>query len=128
MLTAILAAAGYIDFKKRKIPNCIILLLALYALFFAAGDPLSKLISFALVFIPCITIAVITDKLKGGDVKFIAALSSCIGVFTLAEILAITMALSFLYTGITKERSVPLAFIVFLSWIMLNTIKYLFRL
>ncbi len=123
MLTLILAAAGYTDYKIRKIPNYIIALLLLYAFIFGASDPISKTIYFLIVFIPCIIIAVITDRLKGGDVKFVAALAPCVGIGALTEILFVTFFVSLIYGKCSKQKSVPLAAMVFISWIIINAVK-----
>lgn len=117
MLTLILLIAGCIDYRYRKIPNTVILLLFIYAALFSTISFIDKLFGFLLTALPLFLIALITDKIKGGDLKFLAVLAMAIGLANLAWLLLFTMSYAVTYTLATKEKTIPLAFFVLLGWI-----------
>jgi len=67
--------------------------------------------------LPLFLIALVTDKIKGGDLKFIAMLGFAIGIVNLAWLLLFTMVYAIIYSVVKKEKSVPLAFCVLLAWL-----------
>lgn len=117
MLTFILLIAGCIDYRYRKIPNTVILLLFIYAALFSTISFIDKLFGFLLTALPLFLIALLTDKIKGGDLKFLAVLAMAIGLANLAWLLLFTMIYAVIYTLATKEKTIPLAFFVLLGWI-----------
>ena len=117
MLTVILITAGYIDLYYRKIPPFIILLLFIYAVLFSPILFIDKMCSFVLAALPLSIFALVTDKLKGGDLKFIVMLAVAIGIVRLAWLLLSTTAYAIIYSVVKKEKSVPLAFCVLLGWL-----------
>ena len=117
MLTFILLTAGIIDYRYRKIPNAVILLLFIYATLFSTIPWVEKLLGFLLTALPLFLIAVITDKIKGGDLKFLAVLGMAVGLANLAWLLLPTMLYAMIYTLTTKEKTIPLAFFVLLGWV-----------
>ena len=117
MLTVILITAGYLDLYYRKIPPFIILLLFIYAVLFSPILFIDKMCSFVLAALPLSIFALVTDKLKGGDLKFIVMLAVAIGIVRLAWLLLFTTAYAIIYSAVKKEKSVPLAFCVLLGWL-----------
>lgn len=117
MLTVILITAGYLDLYYRKIPPFIILLLFIYAVLFSPIMFIDKMCSFVLAALPLSIFALVTDKLKGGDLKFIVMLAVAIGIVRLAWLLLFTTAYAIIYSVVKKEKSVPLAFCVLLGWL-----------
>ena len=117
MLTIILIIAGYIDLYYRKIPPSIILLLFIYTVLLSPVTAIIKISSLVLAALPLSLFALVTDKLKGGDLKFIAMLAMAIGIVNLAWLLLFTTGYAFIYSVVNKEKSVPLAFCVLLGWI-----------
>ena len=117
MLTLILIIAGYIDFHYRKVPPFIILLLLIYAVLLSPIAIIDKICSFVLAALPLSLFALATDKLKGGDLKFIAVLAMAIGIVNLAWLLLYTTGFAIVYSVVKREKSVPLAFCVLLGWI-----------
>ena len=116
MLTVILITAGCIDLFHRKIPPYIILLLFIYAVLLSPIMLIDKMCSFVLAALPLSIFALATDKLKGGDLKFIAMLAMAIGIVNLAWLLLFTIGYAVIYSVVKKEKSVPLAFCVLLGW------------
>lgn len=117
MLTVILITAGYIDLFHRKIPPFIILLLFIYAVLFSPISTIEKICGFLLAALPPFLIAFVSDKIKGGDLKFIAMLGMAIGIVNLAWLLLFTTVYAIIYSVVKKEKSVPLAFCVLLGWL-----------
>lgn len=117
MLTVILIIAGYIDLFHRKISPFIILLLFIYAVLLSPIAVIDKICGFILAALPLSIFALATDKLKGGDLKFIAMLGMAIGIVNLAWLLLFTTGYAIIYSVVKKEKSVPLAFCVLLGWL-----------
>ncbi len=125
MLFCILLVTGIIDLRCRKIPNRIIALLIICATVSSETGNGEKIISFVLIFIPILVISLITDKIKGGDLKFIAVVGMAIGLTRLSEVLVYTVLIAIMYSAITNEKSVPLAFVTFLGYVSVETIRLL---
>lgn len=125
MLTIILIIAGYTDLRYRKIPMFVILLLFIYAAVFSPVSIPTKISGLVLTALPLLILAVLTDKLKGGDFKFLAMLAFAIGIVRLAWLLLFTTGTAVIFSLIKKEKSVPLAFCTLLGWIMLNLFLHL---
>ena len=125
MLTIILIIAGYTDLRYRKIPMFVILLLFIYAAVFSPVSIPTKISGLVLTALPILILAVLTDKLKGGDFKFLAMLAFAIGIVRLAWLLLFTTGAAVIFSLIKKEKSVPLAFCTLLGWIMLNLFLHL---
>lgn len=125
MLTIILIIAGYTDLRYRKIPMFVILLLFIYAAVFSPVSIPTKISGLVLTALPLLILAVLTDKLKGGDFKFLAMLAFAMGIVRLAWLLLFTTGTAVIFSLIKKEKSVPLAFCTLLGWIMLNLFLHL---
>ena len=125
MLTIILIIAGYTDLRYRKIPMFVILLLFIYAAVFSPVSIPTKISGLVLTALPLLILAVLTDKLKGGDFKFLAMLAFAMGIVRLAWLLLFTTGTAVIFSLIKKEKSIPLAFCTLLGWIMLNLFLHL---
>lgn len=125
MLTIILIIAGYTDLRYRKISMFVILLLFIYAAVFSPVSIPTKISGLVLTALPLLILAVLTDKLKGGDFKFLAMLAFAMGIVRLAWLLLFTTGTAVIFSLIKKEKSVPLAFCTLLGWIMLNVFLHL---
>ena len=125
MLTIILIIAGYTDLQYRKILMFVILLLFIYAAVFSPVSIPTKISGLVLTALPLLILAVLTDKLKGGDFKFLAMLAFAMGIVRLAWLLLFTTGTAVIFSLIKKEKSVPLAFCTLLGWIMLNLFLHL---
>lgn len=123
MLTLILITAGYIDLKRRKIPLSVILLLFIYAVIFSTIPAFERICGFVMTALPLFILTLLTDKLKGGDVKFLAVLAAGIGMRQMAWLLGFTTLYAVVYSVVKNEKSVPLAFCVLLGWITISGIK-----
>ena len=119
MLTVLLIAAGFIDWRYRKIPSIMILLLLLYALLWSPVSIYERITGFLIGAVPAFCIAMATDKIKGGDVKFLAALGAAVGMTYFVQTLLFAALYAVVYTLITGQKSVPLAFCVLLGWLTL---------
>lgn len=104
MITVILVTAGYIDLFHKKIPPFIVLLLFVYAVLFRQISAVEKVCGFVFTALPLFLIALVTDKIKGGDLKFIAMLGFAIGIVNLAWLLLFTMVYAIIYSVVKKEK------------------------
>ncbi len=128
MLTIILLIAGIIDLRYRKIPFFIILLLFIWAVlscFFDQSCSFS-LISFPLIALPLFLIGLATDKVKGGDIKYLSVLSMALGITHLMWVLIFTTIYASVYSLVTRQRSIPLATFTFLGYVSVGILKLLF--
>lgn len=64
-----------------------------------------------------------SDRIQGGDVKFLTMPAASVGIAELAQLLAITTVLAVVWSAVKNENSVPLAFCTLLGWIMLCGIR-----
>ncbi|MBE5040752.1 prepilin peptidase [Ructibacterium gallinarum] len=122
MLTILLLTAGYIDWRYRKIPLAMILLLLLYALLWSPVSFYERITGFFVGAIPAFCLAAATDKIKGGDVKFLTALGAAAGMTCFVQTLLFTTLYAVVYTMISEKKSVPLAFCVLLGWLTLKCV------
>lgn len=123
MLTLILITAGYTDLRYRKIPHYVILLLFIYAAVFSTIPVVYRICGFVLTALPLFILAVLTDRIRGGDVKFLTMLAASIGIANLARLLVLTTVFAVGWSAVKKEKSVPLAFCTLWGWIVLCGIK-----
>lgn len=123
MLTLILITAGYTDLRYRKIPHYVILLLFIYAAVFSTIPVVYRICGFVLTALPLFMLSVLTDRIKGGDVKFLIMLAASIGITELALLLVFATIFAAVWSAVKKEKSVPLAFCTLLGWIMLCGIR-----
>ena len=112
----LLFLGGIIDFKYRKIPNWICIGIGLYAVFISHITPYEWISAVFAVIIPLFIIAFATDKLKGGDVKYLSVCALALGVTGFLPVLALTVLIALVWSVLTRQKSVPLAFMLMLGY------------
>ena len=104
-------ASGLIDYKYRKIPNIIILMIFGWALFFSSVPIFERVAGFLVTAIPLFILAITTGKIKGGDYKFLVACATALGIGVFINSLTLAVIIAIGWTLIRREESVPLAFV-----------------
>ena len=125
MLTLLLCLAGASDLRHRKIPNGLTLLMVCYGIVFDTA-PLAERIVGGVIFLPFFLLAMCSEKMKGGDIKFLAALSWCVGIVQLMRVLIFAVVYACAYTIVKKESSGPLAFFVLAGWLTVQFTNLLY--
>lgn len=133
----LLIMAGISDWKKRIIPNKIIVALLSLGSIEIILDILNlinfqvsigeRTIGMIIPFIVLFFIYVLKKKLiGGGDIKLLSSLGLCIGIYNLYLILIITCIGGVLHCLIKKEKYIPLGFYVMISSIILFFTQFIF--
>ena len=60
------------------------------------------------------------SSIKGGDIKFVCAVGAFFGIYKLSVILITSIVIGVIYCLIKKEKSFPLAFIMFISVLLIK--------
>ena len=103
--------SGMIDYKYRKIPNLIVILILGWALLFSSAPIFERIAGFLVTAIPLFILAITTGKIKGGDYKFLVACATALGISVFIKSLAFAVLLAIVWTFVKREASVPLAFV-----------------
>ena len=117
----LLFITGLIDYRYRKIPDILALMLGIYAVFFSGAAPISRAEGFIVAAVPLFIIAVSTGKLKGGDVKYLTACAAAMGLIPFTWSLVFATGIAIIWSLITRETSVPLAFVFMLGYALYDT-------
>lgn len=117
----LLFITGLIDYRYRKIPDILALMLGIYAVFFSGAAPISRAEGFIITAVPLFIIAVSTGKLKGGDVKYLTACAAAMGLIPFTWSLVFATGIAIIWSLITRETSVPLAFVFMLGYALYDT-------
>lgn len=117
----VLLIAAIVDYKKRIIPNSIVILILLTGLWNPVGA-LERCAGLLLPTLPLFLFALKFNNINGGDIKYLAALGFCFGLTELASVLAFTTALTGIWVVVKKEKSVPLAFVAFGGAVIWNIV------
>lgn len=104
-------ASGLIDYKYRKIPNLIVLMIFAWALFFSSAPTFERVAGFIITAVPLFILAITTGKIKGGDYKFLVACATALGISVFIKSLAFAVILAIGWSFLKREESVPLAFV-----------------
>lgn len=104
-------ASGLIDYKYRKIPNLIVLMIFAWALFFSSAPTFERVAGFIVTAVPLFILAITTGKIKGGDYKFLVACATALGISVFIKSLAFAVILAIGWSFVKREESVPLAFV-----------------
>lgn len=118
-----LLIAAVLDYKKRIIPNSVIILILLTG----AWNPVGALERCAGLLHPALPLFLLALKYKalnGGDIKYLAAVGFCLGLTELSFILVCTTVIAFLWARMKKEKSVPLALVAFVGTVLWNILKW----
>lgn len=126
MLYIPLFIAGITDLRYRRIPNWQILLILIIGTAFSNSGIYERVAGFIFPAAPLFFIALKNQSLKGGDIKYLAALGTSVGIYELAETLFYALYISLVYMLITKKKSVPLAFVGFIGYVCRMLVVYLF--
>ena len=109
----LLLYAAYTDYTRREIPNSIII--GIYALsLFSNASVFDKVTGLFLLPLPLFFVALKYD----GDVKFLSAVGAYLGLYELSLVLIPTTVTAVLYGYIKSEKSVPLAFVFYIGYII----------
>ena len=104
-------ACGMIDYKYRKIPNIMIILVAAWSLFFSSALPFERVAGFLVTAIPLFILAITTGKIKGGDYKFLVVCAAALGISVFIKTLFFAVIIAIGWSFLRHEDSVPLAFV-----------------
>ena len=117
LFTILLLYAAYTDYTRREIPNSIILYI--YVLSLASNNLIfERITGFLIPALPLFFIALKYDGIQGGDVKFLSAVGAYLGFYELSLVLIPTTVTAVLYGYIKSEKSVPLAFVFCIGYII----------
>jgi Flp pilus assembly protein protease CpaA len=119
----VLLIAAAIDYKKRIIPNSIVLMILLTGIWNTVGA-LERCAGLILPTLPFFLLALKFKNINGGDIKYLAALGFCCGLTELAAVLVFTTTFAMIWVFVRKENSVPLAFVTFCGAVIWNMIKW----
>ncbi|MDD6736419.1 MAG: A24 family peptidase [Clostridiales bacterium] len=114
----ILAIAAFTDLKYRKIPNWIDVLLGIYAVFFSTAKASERMAGFVLTAGIMYFLLIATGKIKGGDVKYLSLCAAAIGLKAFVQVLALACLFAVFWCVIRREKSVPLAFVMMLGYVL----------
>lgn len=120
----LLIYAAYTDYAKRQIPNSVIAGICFTALF-CKTPAFDRVMGLFFLTLPSFFVALKYDRLKGGDVKFLAAVCAYLGIYNLALTLIPATVTAVVYGYVRKEKSVPLAFVFCIGYIIFQAVIFL---
>lgn len=115
-MAILILISGIIDYKYRKIPDIINILVFVWALLFSSAPLYERTVGFFVTAVPLLILALITDKIKGGDYKFLVACASALGISVFVKTLAFTVLIAVPWSIVERKKSVPLAFVFMLGY------------
>lgn len=117
MFISSLFLAGIADFRYRNIPDWMNFLIGVCGVIFNTVSMYERIAGFILPAFPLFLIALWNPKIKGGDIKYLAALGVSVGINVLAIIMFYVLCISYVNLIIAKRNSVPLAFVSFIGYL-----------
>ena len=120
----LLIYAAYTDYTKRQIPNSVVIGICLAA-FFCETPAIERAMGLFLLTLPSFFVAIKYEEMKGGDVKFLAAVCAYLGIYNLALALIPATVTAVVYGYVRKEKSVPLAFVFCIGYIIFQAVIFL---
>lgn len=117
-MTGLLFVSGIIDYKYRKIPNLIIILIFGWALLFSSASVFERFAGFLVTAVPLFVLALTTGKIKGGDYKFVVACASALGLNIFTGTLLFACSVALIWSLLRHEDSVPLAFVFLIGYVI----------
>ncbi len=117
MYSGILLIAGMIDFKYRKIPQYMPLIICIFGVLFNNVSVYERIVGLIIPAFPLFILALGEKKLNGGDIKYLASLGFSVGINSLTAILIFAVIISLVYSFMLKRESVPLAFVGFVGYV-----------
>ena len=112
-----LVSAGIYDLKYRKIPGWTLIPILVFGFIFNNTDIYERIAGFICPALPLFIVALNNPNIKGGDIKYLAALGLGVGIDALCIIIFFALCISLVYSGLTKRKSVPLAFVCLVGFI-----------
>lgn len=135
LLMPIIFGIGYMDYKKRIIPNRLILLAFYLTIvqiiyFIYKNDMheiLARIAGFGVPTVFLLIVYFINPKLSGGgDLKLIGVMGLFLGIYNLIAIMLLNVIFSIIYYIARKDKYVPLGTITSLSFAIYTIIKIKF--
>ena len=124
MFLLLILYAAYTDYTRREIPNSIILYIYVSSL--ASNNLIfERITGFLIPALPLFFIALKYDGIQGGDVKFLSAVGAYLGLFNLALVLIPTTVTAVVWSYVRSEKSVPLATVFCIGYIIFKIIIFL---
>lgn len=123
---SLLAISGIVDYKYRKIPDLINILIFIWALFFSSASVFERIAGLFVVAVPLFVLALTTGKIKGGDYKFLVACATALGISIFIKTLSIAVIIATVWSFIRREESVPLAFVFASGYVIFNILEEVF--
>ena len=120
----LLIYAAYTDYTRRQIATSAIIGICAVS-FFSATPAVEKMMGLFLLTLPSFFVALKYERLKGGDVKFLAAVCVYLGIYNLALALIPATVTAVVYGYVRKEKSVPLAFVFCIGYIIFQAVIFL---
>jgi Flp pilus assembly protein protease CpaA len=121
----LLLYAAYTDYTKRKIPNFIVIIILVLSIFHNEVPITERIVGFLIPAMPLFLIALKYEIVKGGDVKFLSAVGAYLGLYSMAYILIPATLTAVVWGYKNKEKSVPLAFVFAVGYIILKAIIFM---
>lgn len=115
----LLFVSGIQDYKYRKIHNLTVILIFLWALLFSSASFFEKTAGFVVTAVPLFILALTTQKIKGGDYKFLVACATALGISMFIKTLFFAVITATVWSFIKQEVSVPLAFVFMVGYVIL---------
>ena len=115
-MAILILISGIIDYRYRKIPDTINILIFVWALFFSSATIYERVAGFIVTAAPLFVLALATGKLKGGDYKFLVMCASALGMSVFVKILALAVLIAVPWSIAERKDSVPLAFVFMLGY------------
>ena len=123
---ALILVSGINDYRYRKIPNLIILLIFGWALLFSSAHVYERIAGFFVTALPLFILALSTGKIKGGDYKFLVACATALGIGVFIKILIFSIVAAIGWSLIKRESSVPLAFVFMVGYVIFLILQEVF--
>lgn len=120
----LLLYAAYTDYTRREIPNSVILGICFLSVF-SNASVFDKVTGLFLLTLPLFFVALKYDGMKGGDVKFLSAVGAYLGLYEFSLVLIPTAITAVIMGYIRSEKSVPLAFVFCIGYIIFKAVIFL---
>lgn len=121
----LLLYAAYTDYTKRKIPNGVIVAIYFLSAFASRAPITERIAGFLIPAVPLFLIALKYEIVKGGDVKFLSAVGAYLGLYNLVLVLIPATITAVVWGYKKKEKSVPLAYVFAVGYIILKAVIFM---
>lgn len=119
-MAGLIFISGILDYKYRKIPDLIIILILGWALFLSSAPIFERIAGFIVTAIPLFILALPTGKIKGGDYKYLVACATALGIDVFVSILFFSCIAAFIWSLVRREKTVPLAFVFMVGYVVFS--------